>query len=57
MKLSVVVPCYNEGLVVRETGSRLLDLANRWVSRGLIDDPFVLPDYMDDFESVDLGEH
>ena len=36
MKLSIVVPCYNEEAVVRETARRLLDLADRWVSGGLI---------------------
>ncbi|NTV42957.1 MAG: glycosyltransferase family 2 protein [Syntrophobacteraceae bacterium] len=36
MKLSIVVPCYNEEAVVRETARRLLDLADGWVSRGLI---------------------
>jgi glycosyltransferase involved in cell wall biosynthesis len=46
MKLSIVIPCYNEEKVIRETHGRLQRLQAKWVDSGLIEDYEVI--YVDD---------
>lgn len=46
MKLTVVVPCYNEELVIKETNIRLCTLCKRFSEKGLIDDYEII--YVDD---------
>ncbi|NLI83710.1 MAG: glycosyltransferase family 2 protein [Deltaproteobacteria bacterium] len=46
MKLSIVVPCYNEESVIGETAGRLVRLADGWISTGLISDFEIL--FVDD---------
>ena len=46
MKLSLVVPCYNEQAVIQETHGRLVALGERWRTAGLIDDLEII--YVDD---------
>lgn len=38
MKLSIVIPCYNEEKVLQETSSRLITLISSWITRALIND-------------------
>lgn len=46
MVLSIVVPCYNEEAVLRETDKQLYGLVREWVSGGLLQDCHVV--YVDD---------
>jgi len=38
VKLSIVIPCYNEEKVLQETSSRLITLISSWITRALIND-------------------
>jgi len=38
VKLSIVIPCYNEEKVLHETNSRLIALISSWITRALIND-------------------
>lgn len=46
MKLNIVIPCYNEEAVLRETNSRLLALVGEYIKEGLIKDCDII--YVDD---------
>ncbi len=46
MVLSIVVPCYNEEAVLRETDKRLFGLVSEWISESLVQDCHIV--YVDD---------
>ena len=46
MVLSIVIPCFNEEAVLRETDKRLYNLINEWISGGLVQDCHMV--YVDD---------
>lgn len=46
MVLSIVIPCYNEEAVLRETDKRLYNLVNEWISGGIVQDCNIV--YVDD---------
>ena len=46
MKLAIVVPCYNEASVIRETTKQLSAVCEKVLREGQVDEAFVL--YVDD---------
>ena len=46
MKLSVVIPCYNEAAIIERTNLRLQNLVETWIKGGLIDESETV--YVDD---------
>ncbi|MHC4307907.1 MAG: glycosyltransferase [Planctomycetota bacterium] len=55
MKLSIVIPCYNEQEVILETQSRLVFLLNEFLNKKIISDYEIL--YIDDGSQDQTFQH